>query len=193
LSGRLFSFEGIDGAGKTTQVALLRESLQERGHRVVCLREPGGTVLGERIRGLLLDRSEDPPSPLAELLLFSAARAQLVATRVRPELESGAIVILDRFADATFAYQGFGRGLPLHQILSLEGIAAGIAPDRTWYLDLDPEESARRRAARGAGRFQADAGHAQRGKARRAGGSAQSGFGKAQTRRVHAGTIVVAR
>ena len=149
MSGRLFSFEGIDGAGKTTQVALLRDALQERGHRVVCLREPGGTVLGERIRGLLLDRSEDPPSPLAELLLFSAARAQIVATRVRPELESGAIVILDRFADATFAYQGFGRGLPLHQILSLEGIAAGIAPDRTWYLDLDPEESARRRAARG--------------------------------------------
>jgi dTMP kinase len=149
LSGRLFSFEGIDGAGKTTQVALLRDALQERGHRVVCLREPGGTILGERIRGLLLDRSDDPPSPLAELLLFSAARAQIVATRVRPELEAGAVVILDRFADATFAYQGFGRGLPLEQILSLEGIAAGIQPHRTWYLDLDPEESARRRAARG--------------------------------------------
>jgi len=149
VSGRLFSFEGIDGAGKTTQVALLRDALQERGHRVVCLREPGGTVLGERIRALLLDRSEDPPSPLAELLLFSAARAQIVATRVRPELESGAVVVLDRFADATFAYQGFGRGLPLDQILSLEGIAAGLQPDRTWYLDLTPEESARRRAARG--------------------------------------------
>lgn len=149
MMGTLFSFEGIDGAGKTTQVALLKEALEARGHRVVCLREPGGTGLGEKIRGLLLDRSEDPPSPVAELLLFAAARAQIVATRVKPELESGAVVILDRFTDATFAYQGYGRGLPQEQILALEGIAAGIEPSRTWFLDLSPEESARRRAARG--------------------------------------------
>lgn len=149
MAGVLFSFEGIDGAGKTTQVALLKEALEARGHRVVCLREPGGTALGEKIRGLLLDRSEDPPSPVAELLLFAAARAQIVATRVKPELESGAVVILDRFTDATFAYQGFGRGLPLDQILALERIAAGVEPSRTWFLDLSPEESARRRAARG--------------------------------------------
>ena len=149
MMGTLFSFEGIDGAGKTTQVALLKEALEARGHRVVCLREPGGTGLGEKIRGLLLDRSEDPPSPVAELLLFAAARAQIVATRVKPELESGAVVILDRFTDATFAYQGFGRGLPLDQILALERIAAGVEPSRTWFLDLSPEESARRRAARG--------------------------------------------
>lgn len=149
MTGGLFSFEGIDGAGKTTQVALLKEALEARGHRVVCLREPGGTGLGEKIRGLLLDRSEDPPSPVAELLLFAAARAQIVATRVKPELESGAVVILDRFTDATFAYQGFGRGLPLDQILALERIAAGVEPSRTWFLDLSPEESARRRAARG--------------------------------------------
>ena len=149
MSGMLFSFEGIDGAGKTTQVALLKAGLEERGFRVVCLREPGGTILGEKIRGLLLDRSEDPPSPVAELLLFAAARAQIVATRILPELESGAVVILDRFTDATFAYQGFGRNLPLGQILSIESIAAGIAPVRTWFLDLTPEESARRRAARG--------------------------------------------
>lgn len=149
LTGLLLSFEGIDGAGKTTQVALLKESLESRGHRVVCLREPGGTGLGEKIRGLLLDRSEDPPSPVAELLLFAAARAQIVATRVRPELEAGAVVILDRFADATFAYQGYGRGLPQDAILALEAIAAGIEPTRTWYLDLTPEESARRREARG--------------------------------------------
>lgn len=147
--GVLFSFEGIDGAGKTTQVALLKGALEARGHVVVCLREPGGTVLGEKIRGLLLDRSEDPPTPVAELLLFAAARAQIVATRIRPALDTGAVVILDRFADATFAYQGHGRGLPLESILALEGIAAGIEPVRTWYLDLTPEESARRRAARG--------------------------------------------
>lgn len=149
MTGGLFSFEWIDGAGKTTQVALLKEALEARGHRVVCLREPGGTGLGEKIRGLLLDRSEDPPSPVAELLLFAAARAQIVAARVKPELESGAVVILDRFTDATFAYQGFGRGLPLDQILALERIAAGVEPSRTWFLDLSPEESARRRAARG--------------------------------------------
>ncbi|MCB9495254.1 MAG: dTMP kinase [Fibrobacteria bacterium] len=149
MSGVLFSFEGIDGAGKTTQVALLSQALEERGHRVVCLREPGGTPLGEKIRGLLLDRTEDPPSPVAELLLFAAARAQIVATRIRPELEAGSVVILDRFTDATFAYQGYGRGLPLDQILSLEGIASGIEPRRTWYLDLDSEESNRRRTLRG--------------------------------------------
>lgn len=149
MSGVLFSFEGIDGVGKTTQVGLLKASLERLGHTVVCLREPGGTVLGEKIRGLLLDRSEDPPSPVAELLLFAAARAQIVATKVRPALERGEVVILDRFTDATFAYQGYGRNLSLDQILSVESIAAGIAPDRTWYLDLTPEASALRRAARG--------------------------------------------
>jgi len=149
MSGVLFSFEGIDGVGKTTQVGLLKAALEERGRGVLCLREPGGTILGEKIRGLLLDRSEDPPSPVAELLLFAAARAQIVATKVKPALDAGLVVILDRFTDATFAYQGYGRNLPVGQILSLEEIAAGIAPARTWYLDLSPEESARRRAARG--------------------------------------------
>jgi len=147
--GILFSFEGIDGAGKTTQVALLADALSGRGHKVTCLREPGGTALGEKIRSLLLDKSDEPPVPVAELLLFAAARAQIVATRVKPALERGEIVILDRFTDATFAYQGFGRGLPLEQILSVEAIAAGIDPARTWFLDLTPEQSARRREARG--------------------------------------------
>ncbi len=147
--GILFSFEGIDGAGKTTQVALLADALSGRGHKVTCLREPGGTALGEKIRSLLLDKSDEPPVPVAELLLFAAARAQIVATRVKPVLERGEIVILDRFTDATFAYQGYGRGLPLDQILSVESIAAGIEPARTWFLDLTPEQSARRREARG--------------------------------------------
>lgn len=149
MTGTFFSFEGIDGAGKTTQVALLRDALEARGHRVVCLREPGGTALGEKIRALLLDRTEDPPSPATELLLFAAARAQIVATRVRPEVDAGAVVILDRFTDATYAYQGYGRGLALDHILSLEQIAAVIEPVRTWFLDLPPAESARRCAARG--------------------------------------------
>lgn len=149
MTGILFSFEGIDGAGKTTQVALLAKALSDRGHKVTCLREPGGTRLGEKIRSLLLDKSDEPPVPVAELLLFAAARAQIVATQIKPALERGEVVILDRFTDATFAYQGYGRGLPLDQILSVESIAAGIEPVRTWFLDLTPEESARRRQARG--------------------------------------------
>lgn len=149
MSGILFSFEGIDGAGKTTQVVRLAQALSDRGHKVACLREPGGTALGEKIRSLLLDKSDDPPVPVAELLLFAAARAQIVARQVKPALARGEIVILDRFTDATFAYQGFGRGLPLEQILSIESIAAGVEPVRTWFLDLTPEESARRRETRG--------------------------------------------
>lgn len=159
MTGILFSFEGIDGAGKTTQVVRLAQALSDRGHRVTCLREPGGTALGEKIRSLLLDKSDEPPVPVAELLLFAAARAQIVARQVKPALERGEIVILDRFTDATFAYQGFGRGLPLEQILSIEAIAAGIEPVRTWFLDLAPEASARRRDTRGeaADRMEAEA------------------------------------
>jgi dTMP kinase len=149
VTGTLFSFEGIDGAGKTTQVALLAQALSDCGHRVTCLREPGGTALGEKIRSLVLDKSDEPPVPVAELLLFAAARAQIVERQVKPALERGEVVILDRYTDATFAYQGFGRGLPLDQILSIESIAAGIEPVRTWFLDLTPEESAHRRAVRG--------------------------------------------
>jgi dTMP kinase len=149
LSGVFFSFEGIDGSGKTTQLSLLAQALRGRGFDVETLREPGGTPLGEKVRSLLLDRSDDPPSPLAELLLFSAARAQIVERRIRPALERGAAVLLDRFSDATYAYQGFGRGIPLEQIRSLEAIAAGILPERTWYLDLAPAQAALRRDERG--------------------------------------------
>jgi len=149
MSGLFLSFEGIDGSGKTTQVNLLATALRQRGSEVVSLREPGGTALGEQIRGLLLNKSEEPPVPQAELLLFAAARAQIVQTQILPALERGAVVVLDRFVDATYAYQGFGRGLPLDQILALETIAAGILPARTWFLDLEPPEAARRRQARG--------------------------------------------
>ncbi|HNY31409.1 MAG TPA: dTMP kinase [Fibrobacteria bacterium] len=159
MNGVLFSFEGIDGSGKTTQVGMLADSLRARGHVVDCLREPGGTPLGERVRGLLLDPSDEPPVPLAELLLFSAARAQIVQTRVLPALARGEVVILDRFHDATFAYQGFGRNLSIEAILALEGIAAGISPHRTWLLDVPLEVAASRRGGRGGGsdRMEAEA------------------------------------
>lgn len=159
MNGILFSFEGIDGSGKTTQVGLLADALRERGLVVNCLREPGGTALGEKVRSLLLEPSDEPPVPLAELLLFSAARAQIVQTRVLPALARGEVVILDRFFDATFAYQGFGRNLSLDAIVALEGIAAGIAPRRTWFLDVPLEVAATRRGGRGGGadRMEAEA------------------------------------
>lgn len=149
MTGILFSFEGIDGSGKTTQVSLLAQSLRERGLVVNCLREPGGTALGEKIRSLLLEPAEEPPVPLAELLLFSAARAQIVQTRVLPALARGEVVILDRFFDATFAYQGFGRGISLEAIVALEAIAAPVVPARTWFLDVPLEIAAQRRGGRG--------------------------------------------
>ncbi len=149
MSGVFLSFEGIDGAGKTTQVAFLAKALERRGHKVTWLREPGGTLLGEKIRSLLLEKTDEAPVPMAELLLFAAARSQLVTNRIRPALKRGEVVILDRFADATFAYQGYGRGVPLEQILSIEALSAGIQPKRTWLLDLTPAESARRRQERG--------------------------------------------
>lgn len=159
MTGILFSFEGIDGSGKTTQVSLLAQSLRERGLVVNCLREPGGTALGEKIRSLLLEPADEPPVPLAELLLFSAARAQIVQTRVLPALARGEVVILDRFFDATFAYQGFGRGISLEAIVALEAIAAPVVPARTWFLDVPLEIAAQRRGGRGevADRMEAEA------------------------------------
>lgn len=147
-SGLFLSFEGIDGSGKSTQARLLFERLADAGHRPLMLREPGGTELSERVRTLLLD-PDLHIEPFAELLLFSAARAQLVAERIRPALEAGHIVICDRFYDSTTAYQGAGRGVA--QPDWLQGfnrrVVGGLVPDRTFFIDLDPEQAAARRAS----------------------------------------------
>lgn len=131
------TLEGPDGAGKTTQAALLVERLSAEGHDVVALREPGGTDLGAVVREVLVRRNWTPIDARAEALLFAACRAQLVGEVIRPALEHGTIVVADRFADSTRAYQGAGRGLPAAELESLIAFATGgIAPDLTLLLDV---------------------------------------------------------
>jgi dTMP kinase len=135
----LITVEGLDGAGKTTLVAGLSAALAERGRRVLVLREPGGVEVSERIRELLKD-PELSIDPRAEALLYAAARAQLVAEELRPLLEAGNWVLLDRFVDSSLAYQGAGRGLGVEEIRAINTFATGgLKPDRTLLLRIDPE------------------------------------------------------
>lgn len=156
----LISFEGIDGCGKTTQIMLLSERLKRENIPVEVLREPGGTGLSEKIREILLNPDVEMNS-VTELLLFSAARSELVSQRVKPLLAHNTIVILDRFFDSTVAYQGFGRGsLPIDQIHKINSIAAhGLKPDITFYLDIDVESAAKRRESQQSDRME-KSGHA---------------------------------
>lgn len=143
----LITFEGIDGSGKSTQISLLKEYLTNSGKKVQVLREPGGTDISELIRGMLLN-PEIEIDPVTELLLFSSARSQLIAEKVKPLLAKGVVVILDRFYDSTTAYQGYGRkSIPIDQVHQINKIASHeIAPDVTFYLRLSLEESAKRTA-----------------------------------------------
>lgn len=134
---RLLTLEGGEGAGKSTVLAALRDTLLADGQTVVCTREPGGTPLAERIRELLLGVGNEPMDPHAELLLMFAARAQHVAQVIRPALARGAWVICDRFTDSSYAYQGAARGLDRAFIAELERHAVGITPGLTLLLDLD--------------------------------------------------------
>ena len=151
MRGRFITFEGGEGCGKSTQSKRLAETLAAKGIDVVMTREPGGTRLAELIRGLLKDEREDPPCDRSELLLFLAARAQLVKNVIIPALEAGKWVISDRFSDSTFAYQGYGRGLPLDVLRLANDFACdGLKPDLTLLLDVRPEvasERMRRREA----------------------------------------------
>ncbi|RKX30798.1 MAG: dTMP kinase [Verrucomicrobia bacterium] len=144
--GRFITFEGPEGGGKTTQAQRLVARLGENGIAAVYTREPGGTKLGEAIRSLLqFDGAGEPPCPEAEVLLFAASRAQLVRKVILPQLEKGLWVIADRFADSTTAYQGFGRGFSLDDILRINRFAIdGVAPDLTIILDIDVKEGLRR-------------------------------------------------
>lgn len=146
LTGHFITLEGPEGSGKSTHIRRLADRLKAADHDVVVTREPGGTPLGEAIRGLLQhDTAGESPVPRAEVLLFCASRAQLVQTVIRPALERGAWVLSDRFADSTFAYQGFGRGLELAELQTANAFATGgLVPDLTLLLDLD-EDNARRR------------------------------------------------
>lgn len=147
--GRFITFEGGEGCGKSTQVKRLREALVASGVEVVLTREPGGTWLSEEIRHLIKDQMTDAPCDRSELLLFLAARAQLVRNVIRPALDAGKWVVSDRFSDSTLAYQGYGRGLPLDFLRSANDFACeGLKPDLTLLLDVDPEVSRARMRSR---------------------------------------------
>lgn len=149
VNGKFITFEGGEGCGKSTQVKRLKAALEAEGLEVVLTREPGGTWLSERIRTLIKDQNEDPPCDRAELLLFLAARAQLVKSVIRPALERGAWVISDRFSDSTLAYQGYGRGLPLEIIDMANKFACeNLKSDLTLLLEVDPQVAASRLAGR---------------------------------------------
>jgi len=139
------SFEGIDGVGKSTQIRLAEAHLRARGLDVICTLEPGGTELGQEIRNLLLHRKGDV-APRAEALLYAADRAHHIATKVRPALEAGSVVITDRYLDSSVAYQGAGRKLSVEEVRNISLWAVdGLLPDLTVLVDLDPAIAAERR------------------------------------------------
>lgn len=145
---RFIAFEGIEGCGKSTQIRLLSETLASRGVDHVLTREPGGTVVGEGIRRLVLDPAT-AINPWCELLLYAAARAQHLQAVIRPAIERGELVLCDRYLDATRAYQGYGRGLPLEAIDRLHALGPlALEPDRTVLIDIDPATALARAAER---------------------------------------------
>lgn len=140
------TFEGPDGSGKTTQIAPLVAHLRERGFTVFQTREPGGTSIGDQIRTVLHDVDNTAMHPHTEILLYAASRAQLVHEEIRPRLARGEIVVCDRYADSTLAYQGYGHGLDLPTLRTILAFATGgLQPDLTLYLDITAEEGLKRR------------------------------------------------
>lgn len=143
--GIFISFEGIEGTGKTTHARLLSEHLIEKGYEVILTQEPGGTVIGDRIREILLRVDHKEMSYMTELLLYNAARAQHLSEKILPALNEEKIVITDRFTDSTVAYQGYGRGIDIQLIMSINNIATEeIKPDLTILFDLDVETGLKR-------------------------------------------------
>jgi dTMP kinase len=150
LTGVFITLEGPDGSGKTTQARLLAEWLTAQGYPLLTTREPGGTRIGEAIREVLHDCAHTEMAPQAEILLYSASRAQHVAEVIRPALAAGKIVLCDRYFDSTYAYQGYGRCLPLEALRAITNFAVqGLIPDLTLYLDVLPEVGLQRRAHSG--------------------------------------------
>jgi len=145
MKGIFISFEGIEGTGKTTQAGFLAERLEAEGRDVFLTYEPGGTVVGKKIREVLLEPDHRELSHVAELLLYNADRAQHLAEKIVPALGQGKVVITDRFSDSTVAYQGYGRGIDLSLILSIDKISTGgLRPDLTILFDLEAETGLRR-------------------------------------------------
>jgi dTMP kinase len=146
--GRFIVFEGPDGAGKSVQARTLAERLDARGYRVTYSREPGGTQLGEQVRQILLDPADVARGPVADALLFNAARSQLIADVIRPSLERGGIVVLDRYATSTMAYQGYGSGVDRAALAAIASLATGdLMPDLILLIDVPVEVGLARRDA----------------------------------------------
>lgn len=144
------TFEGPDGSGKSTQIKQLAEYLTGLGQRVLLTREPGGTEISEQIRAVLHDLKNQAMHPRAEILLYSAARAQLVGEKIKPHLASGGIVLSDRYADSTLAYQGYGHSLDREALRLITAFATdGLQPDLTLLFDLEPEVGLQRRQQSG--------------------------------------------
>jgi dTMP kinase len=148
--GVFITFEGIEGSGKSTHIALLASYLQDKGHPVCLTREPGGTKIGEQLRSLILDLTHNEMDPKTELFLYLASRTQHLAEVIRPALLDGMVVLCDRFTDATLAYQGYGRGLKPAVIRHIvEYASQGVRPDLTVLLDVEVQEGLRRLYGRG--------------------------------------------
>ncbi|MBI2932361.1 MAG: dTMP kinase [Planctomycetes bacterium] len=147
MRGRFFVFEGIDGCGKSTQAELLAAALRKRGLKTAHLREPGGTPVGEAVRKLLLDHGKLDLAPMTEVFLFMASRTQLVCDLLRPALDNGDIVVLDRYYYSTAAYQGAAGKVGIPFVLNLADIAGFPQPDRVFLLDLDPTAALARTGA----------------------------------------------
>ena len=145
MNGLFISFEGIDGCGKSTQADLLKSHLESKGETVVLIREPGGSIISEQIREILLNPANDTMDASTEAILLAASRSQLTREVIIPALENGHVVICDRYADSTLAYQGYGRGIKLEWLEKLNAFAtAGVKPDITLLVDLSVDEALRR-------------------------------------------------
>lgn len=148
MKGLLITLEGPDGSGKTMQMDLLEQALLAQGYPVLRSREPGGTAIGEAIRGIILDPQCSEMDPMTEALLYAASRAQHVAEKIKPALEKGSIVLLDRFLDSSLVYQGIGRGMTIETIEAINQFATGgLQPDITLMVYIDYEEGLRRKKA----------------------------------------------
>lgn len=157
MRGLFITLEGADGCGKSTQAAILADRIAATGREVVRLREPGGTAVSEKIRALVLDPENSEMAPECELLLFEASRAQLVRQVIEPALARGAVVVCDRFYDSTFAYQAAGRSLAEPTIRAANALGScGVAPDRTFVLDMDTDAALSRATRDGADRMEAE-------------------------------------
>lgn len=146
--GIFITVEGTDGSGKTTQIKRLEKYLTERGREVILVREPGGTDISERIRPIILNPASTEMGNITEMLLYAAARAQLVKEVIKPALDKNKIVICDRFIDSTYAYQGYGRGIDMGILEMVNNVAInGVIPDMTLFFDISPEVALKRRMA----------------------------------------------